>query len=296
MKTYGIAGSAYSGSSLLSFMLGVNDNIFSVGEFNHILFKKNLGRNSLCNVHKNKCNFFTKDDFKNIMSINDPKQKIKYYYDKISNSGKEIVVNSMKNMKYFHKMVELNEKIDGIIILLKSPLRFYSSLKGHGEPFTLKRALHLYTNNYNYILNFCREHKIPFICLTYEKMITNTEVELKKICEFIGVEYDEKMLSPFEHKDSLHTFGGNTGTYLNVWDKTEEKLKSDYWKEKYSVHHTKFAKENKGKIMLDDRWKMILTDEEKNIIINDKKVNEFYEKFSDNFFDNFLSNNIDPCC
>ncbi len=97
----------------------------------------------------------------------------------------------------------------------------------------------------------------------YEDLATKPEATLKALCAWMGLTYDPVMTTPWEAMDRLHTIGGNTGTYMHLWDEArqERMLASPYWQDVYGERGRRWLVESYRNIRLDERWKTLPPDE-----------------------------------
>ena len=96
----------------------------------------------------------------------------------------------------------------------------------------------------------------------------------------MGIEYDPKILEFWNFSNDFHTMSGNTGVYLNIWnkDKVDDTLNSEYWNKVYSGYTKQELEARNKKIVLDERWKSKLTDKQKTIIKNHTPAQSAYKR------------------
>ncbi len=149
---------------------------------------------------------------------------IKLYQSVLVSSGANMVVDSSK--AYLKGLgIYLNNKQETRIILLVRDGRggFYSNLK---RGFDRKKSLDSWINYYNRALPLLdkyvnREH---LLVVKYEDIAKDTENVMKRISNFLGVEYQRNMLD-FSSKVHHITNGNNARfksseiKYDNVWEK-----------------------------------------------------------------------------
>ena len=83
----------------------------------------------------------------------------------------------------------------------------------------------------NALSHAAKNHEESSLVLTYENHISNSDCELKKISEYLGVNIDEKTLNQFTNTDLRGKRGDKTGSvkYKHVVDSSIEswKIESD---------------------------------------------------------------------
>ena len=155
-----IIGCGHSGTTLLNQIVGNHKNIYNVG-YESSLF--NLNKHSL--LHS---------------------------WDK-ERKNKNLKWICEKTPKHVHKINEmyLHVKEPKILVVTRNGFDVIASLKKrYGN---LKESVERWLED-NYVwLNHPKKEN--FHVLKYESFVKNSEEELKKICEFIGEEYDKNMIN-----------------------------------------------------------------------------------------------------
>ena len=264
----GILGISYCGSTLLCYLLGYNDQIFSVGESHWLLdvtSKISPGtRHDSCVICREKedkkCEFYT-DEFKasltwdNMMSKISERAKLLY--------NKDICLYSDKHESNYIRMLKHN-KLDKAIILFKRPQGWVYSFIRHDTNIyknltrrqLLLMGINTYNNFYKGTIRFCKEQKLTPIFLFYEDLAAHTEDTLKRLCKEFNVEYQSKMLKYWENKN-FHQIGGNGSPKVSMFEK--DKFKQLYQGES---KESKWYRKIRKKIVLDERWKTELNPQE----------------------------------
>jgi len=258
----GILGISFCGSTLLSFLLGANKEIFSVGESHWLVIHKE--RNcAVCNG----CKFYTPEfkqslTYSNLFNSIEKRVKEKYDIDKI--------VYSNKNANNYKKCINDNTKIDKFILLFKRPEGFVNSHIRHKfekkKIVTVETALNLYHEHY--IANFKISEGTDTKIIFYDDLASQPKIILKNICDWIGVIYSDEMLSYWNVTSKTHQIGGNFSPYLAIrTDKGFLDRRNHGWYKKV-----------KRTIALDDRWKTELSAEQIAEIHKNNKVMKLFNK------------------
>jgi hypothetical protein len=95
--------------------------------------------------------------------------------------------------------------------------------------------------------------------VSYEKICKNPQKELMAICEFIGVEYQPKMLNYWEFDH--YNISGNSGTNSLIKKYKNHEVQIDENRDDRSFYNN-----HPLSIKLDERWKNELTAEQKELI------------------------------
>ena len=217
MKIIYIAGLGHSGSTILDMSLGCHSNIIGLGEVAQILkankeeLESHENYNNVfcsCGSKINECEFW-KDGKKVLIQSNGLSHADKYkkliYYVKQKYGNNTILIDSSKNPNNYLK--ELNKKHEVKIIFLVRDIRAwcYSRHSRLGTNILLL-AYQWFENNFK-ILKFCQKNHFDYKFFGYEEIALYPEILLKKISEFIGIEYEPVMTWP--DKSHSHIFNGN---------------------------------------------------------------------------------------
>jgi hypothetical protein len=264
LRVYGIAGCSFSGSTLLSLLLGAHSKIFGTGEAHGTLpaYRRLIENKSLsyyCAMHHVECDFWTPEF---LAECNDGDLGLLYERIARFDPEKEVVVHSFKNPGIYSEMLHRSLPVQGLILLFKLPVAYYSSAKVH-LGISVSEACKVYTQRYSRALNLYSEHRIPVFPLFYDDFATRTEECLKPLCEWLGLEYEPGMIEPWTVGERIHLVGGNTGAFMNMWDESVRNwvLQSETWKATYSPEHEQWLEQNYRKITLDEKWRSLPADE-----------------------------------
>ena len=264
LRVYGIAGCGFSGSTLLSFLLGSNSAIFSTGEayrtfqaYRQLLEGRRFSY--YCSMHHVECDFWTPGF---LAECNDG--DLDLLYDRIArfDAKNEVVVHSFKHPEIYLEMLHRCLPVHGLILLFKRPVAYYSSAMIH-RGSSIVDACNKYTKRNMRTLKLCNEQRIPMFPLYYDDLATRPESCLKSLCEWMELDYEPGMLEPWTVSKQTHMVSGNTGVFMHMWKDTVRDwiLQSDTWKETYSPEHEQWLEQNYRKIALDEKWRSLPADE-----------------------------------
>lgn len=281
LQIYAIAGCDFSGSTLLGILLGSHTQIFSSGEAHRIfhVYRRldgNQYQGNYCAMHHVECDFWTAE-FRAQCDAGD----LDTLYERIVryDPGKTVVVHSFKSHQVFSEMLARSFLVHGLIVLFKRPAAYYASAKVHHNS-SIADACDDYARRYSGVLELCNDHRIPLFPLYYEDLASKPESCLKLLCHsLLGLDYEPGMVEPWRFGDRIHTAGGNTGTFMHMWQDSVRNwvLNSDYWKEMYSSEHKQWIEKNYRTITLDEKWRS-LPDGEIDLVLDHKPSREVFER------------------
>lgn len=168
-----------------------------------------------------------------------PKNKFLLYDVANSLLGTDLVVDSSKAYLEaigLYKM--MSEKVRIILLVRDGRAVFYSGLKRN---YSKKKSLSAWKNVYSRILPLLKQHVSPehVLFIKYEDLTSNVRKELLKICNFIGLEFEEGML---DFKSKIHHLTDGSDMRFN----NSSVIKTDIlWKQKLSrddyIYFEKYA-------------------------------------------------------
>jgi hypothetical protein len=204
-----ICGAPHSGSTLLGLILGSHSKCFYAGEANKTRFINNnnstgSSEDKACKVCGKNCPIWGS------FSLNEHENLYQYLAKK---SNRPVIIDSTKNIKWLKKQIGMLKdlKLDIYLIYLSrdgravinSRIRKYKDLNVADIIKDWKEHIIKTNSLYN---NFA-DKKIK---VKYEDLATNSEEIIQKICFFLNLKYEPKMLNYYEYEH--HPLGGNTGT------------------------------------------------------------------------------------
>ena len=206
-----IAGLGHSGSTILDMALGCHPEIIGLGEIYAVFNKENpdaLFQKSTCSCGKKgvDCDFW-KELYEPAKSEKTTEEKyqilIKYFYEKYGEE--KILLDSSKNSYPYLQF--LNKNYDLKVIYLTRDYRswIYSRFARTKKPMIFP-ALRWYLENRK-LLYVLRKYNLKIMTAGYEELALYPEFILRTICDFVGIEFSEKMLLPDNTKS--HIINGN---------------------------------------------------------------------------------------
>lgn len=218
-----IYGLGHSGSTILDLSLGCHPSIIGLGELSNLLMAKGEVLLSddfnatICSCGNNigSCDFWAGMKDK-LVKYSDEKVEDKYqilinfFIEKYG--GDKILVDSSKEKQEY--LPFLNERFELYVIFLIRDFRSwtYSRHCRHGRNM-IGLAYEWVVRNVKR-KNYLIRENMNFMIVGYEELSLFPEFILKKICEFIGIEYDPIMLQPNLTKS--HVAKGNVVRGDNV--------------------------------------------------------------------------------
>ena len=210
-----------SGSTLLQRILMSHKDIASVSEPWFLLpFVYTTKRQGIATDYQHNVAFEAFEDF-----VNNLPNKENTYYDALKNFASELYAQQCKNgemyfldktPRYYFIIPEIARIFPDakFIFLFRNPIHVMSSIiqtwgKGH--------LSHLY--NHEKDLNFGPKAlsdgyellKEKAIAIQYEQYVSHPEKSFKYICEYLEIEYDDKMLQNFINQNTKGRMGDPTG-------------------------------------------------------------------------------------
>jgi hypothetical protein len=209
-----IAGTAYSGSSILDVMIGSGISSFSVGEVRALFYPtKKYHINPACGCGDKNC-----DIWKEIR-----KKGQNNLYTNIFGkcSGIETIIDSSKDpfwiVKQKKRLRELGIQTK-VLLIWKSPDEFALSRLKRGN-------LHLWDyaweNYYRIFFSLIRDYKWKSV--KYKDLALQPSATLKKICSYCEISYSPNMLTYWEKKH--HILFGNTSAKYHLYDQKNDNYK-----------------------------------------------------------------------
>ena len=95
--------------------------------------------------------------------------------------------------------------------------------------------LYEYSKLYRKLINYWDKEKVEYFKIDYEKLISSQEITIKKLCEFLGIKFNSKMLKP--HLSSAQIFTASVyqtqnpinSDSLNKYAKFKKYLNKDFF-------------------------------------------------------------------
>lgn len=195
-----IASPGHSGQSWLNMLIGSHSQAVALGEISEVFGKSDLRR--VCSFCEGKCDFWGRFN-----TIWNPEQDL---FSQIADfSGKRVV--SVSKIGDFKSFLNPERSTVKVIRLIRDGRAFLASISrkypNHKTAAIVQNWHDLSVQMDRWTASFPRENGIT---LRYEDILKNTESCLRKICTFIGIEFESAMLEYW--KVQHHVIGVNKGT------------------------------------------------------------------------------------
>jgi len=267
----GILGTSYSGSTLLSFILGGHDRIFATSETTTLKRDGYHTECTMCRFRNISCPFWTPDLID--LCLTDMERRYATIEQAaLSRLGKDIVIFSDKAPVIYKPLLEASS-IDRFIVLFKRPEAFYYSYKKHrmlnNKYDTFEEILMTYIRHYERDLALV-DNGFPSFFLAYEDLVNDPLFWTYQVCEFLGVRFHNHMLAYWD--SDLHPLTGNLGPYMNALG--AESFVGVH--KAFDRSHVRWHTENRQSIVPDERWKKELDNYTIHAIRNHKGVQSIF--------------------
>lgn len=267
-----ILSTNYAGSTMLALMLGAHSRVLQIGEAKRLRRVKHKQLPCALCGHGNICSLFdgiTPD-------------KTPQLYDIIfSRADVDVIVDHSKKPFWAKQFLEQRDKYDiKFIHLVRDPRSLVRrwDMKFEGKSKTAQRwklirkstdmlfrapfcnATEIYMYKWLYqnreISEFLSKYQLDSCILTYRDLVLDTEEQLKRINDFIGIDYEPQEAT---YWTTLQHGGGKISDIL----------------------------QHEG-IQLDTRWQDYLPDDMKSAVLGNKLVNQYLEENDISFTDDGL--------
>jgi len=247
-----IVGTSFSGSSLLGFILGSTGGVFDAGElkfFNRVQVKG--GEKCTCGSFVTSCPFWSIVHSRGFEVYEVPSFHRKYIIAikiilgiKVKKDsiicreelellneihriqGAAYILDTSKSLwrlQYLLRCRDINLKI---LFLKRGMCGSVSSFVKHR--FGFWRGLFIYKLNNFLIRKFLKNNKLDYLYVEYDSLCKNTDAELKRIGEYLGIDYSNyiEMMKNREY----HVPSGNQGTRKQFLENFQGLKHDDSWK------------------------------------------------------------------
>lgn len=248
-----ICGSSHSGSTLLGSILGSHSKCFYAGETNKTQFYNIKGEISVdknCKICGPTCR---------IWSVYDSNSSVDLYEQLSRITGKEIVIDSNKNIGWLNKQIDLmeNKNVKLFLIYLQRDGRavINSKIRKYRDK-SVEKHINGWIKQIVFTNELYKRFRGEKVKIHYEDLASKTDENVRKICEFLEISFEPDMVNYFyfEH----HPLGGNTGT-LSLIPKAQQKEESSLIK--LTNRNDYYYSKHPLNIKLDLRWKQELKSE-----------------------------------
>lgn len=271
---FAVVGMPYSGSTLLSFVLGSNPYVYNGADLHYL----NNTKGGQCSLHKEKCDVLSQTGLEDIYSKFGNHDA---WYDAISHhTGRPYIVDASKQLSFFEQVLPLTSKPVVVIALNKHPMRalasdLYNRLFDRKLKMKNLNDIHEYIEkNENKIKDFLlkrirailldiegrasllekiklRDNVIDIAFLKYEDYLESPSKEFGKLLSKFDLFYDENYLNytQYEH----HPITGNMAPIWKMREDGKQKKTSnnDFRKDFYG--------KNDSPVVLDNKYQYLFT-------------------------------------
>ncbi len=214
-KVIFIAGTAYSGSSMLNMILGNSSNSFAIGEVRGLFHPtKKYHINPECGCGNPKCNVW--------LEIQKHGKKNNIYRTIFNNYNNiETIIESSKDPFWIKKQINQLHKIGiktKLILIWKTPEEFALSKLKRNEIKFWDRAWINYHKLFFQMFKDCDWYTIK-----YKDLVKNRNSEIKKLCELYDLKFHHRMIFFWEKKH--HILFANTSSKFHMYDENNKAYK-----------------------------------------------------------------------
>jgi hypothetical protein len=268
--------SGHSGSTLLSLCLNMQSDIAVFGEFETL--PKRIRRmrgetDGLCSFHKESCAVINTAEIKVLARLYGGQESwyrsilrglmhpyYIFHYRRLRSV--KIIVDSSKSVRWASQVWRRYRWIfdQRFIILHRDPRGVVASFIRRGETANeqIRHRAQCWSEEQRQIRALItRLPRLRYHQVFYEKLASNPELEVRRICRFMDVEFSRELLE-FEGGEH-HIIGGNAGTRARIGKRAGKRINSNRSDIGYYL-------EQSNPIFLDERWKQDLTLGQKRII------------------------------
>jgi hypothetical protein len=140
----------------------------------------------------------------------------------------KFIAASVPSLTIYHKSVDgfFEDYPDGILInMIREPAQWYNSAKHHNKRFK-ESGLKIYENHLNNCIICASKYKHRFLIVSFEKLLRNVDITMKKICSEINIDHCDTLNVPsnFPYKGIDNSSFGRTATTDVIVNKLDRKV------------------------------------------------------------------------
>lgn len=227
-----ILGTPYCGSTLLGNALNAHPSMRMIGEVNRLPFYEQFEwipeqytkTCAVCGTHETYDCPVWGDELFSKLDGHGPAM----LYDLLRGDTQDVLVDGSKNVRWLRTVLDdRGGDTRGIKVVhcVRNPVSFANSYRTHHvEPLTT--GCEEWRNTFYDLFRTCSNYGVPVLTIQYEQFAFNPEESLTRVCEFVGLEYDEAMLR-YWHAP-IHALGGNYSAYLKFSDFRSSQVRSEW--------------------------------------------------------------------
>lgn len=269
----GIVCPSYSGSTLLTALLGSHTHIFEGGELHWLLSQDKALVQNIINKSESllQTDLFWQQLFEQQLDSSN-------LYDAVfSQVDERIIIDSSKRPGYYEQVTAQNSNRSFVFVyLLKHPMRLLASHVMHRSEKPEFQHLsrpqvidHILSDLHHQIVyqqlisaKLGRGNRI--LVVQYEEIVTQTRSVLQYITGELGISFEEEMLD-YHHKEH-HMLGGNAGPRSQI-SRSRSGSEANFASEIQSAFY-----QNLDGIKMDNNYKLFFTPEEINRLNKSEKM------------------------
>lgn len=297
---YAVVGMPYSGSTLLSFILGSNKHVYNGADLHHL----NPDKKGVCSLHKDECDVLSAQA---LAKIYDSFGNCDEWYDEIADAtGRSYIFDASKQLSFFKEVLPSTNKKVVVIALNKHPIRALASdifnrlFDRKLKIRSLPEIRSYMENNKDEVKSFLKQRLkaikddveerekllskidgkaniVKIRRIKYEDYISHPDDVCSELLSDYGLAYDRDFLNyaHYEH----HPVTGNMAPIWKVRSHGKEHKGSD------SNYRKSFYMNNASSIVIDDKFKELFSRDEIEWIEKQSEYNKLlsilgYNKFT----------------
>ena len=250
----GIIGAGYSGSTVLSFMLGSLPGCKTVGEDWHLMDETKRRVECWC-CEDGQCPVFT-PGFREGLTYRNAWERLAGILE-----TETLIVSDKLPFLYERYLNDNDVEID-FVLLYKRPEQFVHSSMRHTGNSSRLSGLQFWTNCNRQSMEFVQRHGRRYTTCSFEDLAETPRKELARICEALDLPYDAGAVEYWNHEH--HSFGGNWTAHLNIWGPDHPN----------TLRHMRLI--NGGWKQYKDRFRQIISTRHVELPFTDEEIQKIY--------------------
>lgn len=279
VSSIGILSASYSGSTLVSIVLGRAAGVLATSEVFQ-LANKAAGAIA-CKACGRGCPFWTPDFL-------DECRGNARRYDAVASRARERlgsthVIFKEMGWRTYERARRDGNRLDRFLLLMKCPQAYaYSCLIHEGRP--VPESLDRYVREYRGALDFLAGCGKPVTVVHFDAYAESPADETRRICGRLGIRFSPGLLelgwTPWMHPLAA----GNAGAFshLGTREDFERGVERDaYWQRVYGGRHIEWIRRHHGTIAADRKWEEGLSEAEKAEVARHEAATAVFETMRD---------------
>lgn len=231
-----IASTSFSGSTLLGHALNAHSEVFHAGEMGRLTPDKvdevlpTFTECMLCAMKGEPCPIWTPET-RDQLKRGAYRNRFQTVRDRVE---KPIIVDGTKVLGALtNTLNDSQTELFKVILLTRHPGAFIRSVRRNTSPKSPKvqafKSAYTWYSVYQHAINLCLLHGTPFLLLRYEDLCLDPHRSLRRVCDFLGIEFEPRMLEYWS--EPCHSIGGNPTSYKWFEGFHPESFPNAAWKE-----------------------------------------------------------------